>query len=420
MNWKKWIWPVVILALAIGLITVITGKNDGREKKPAGQGITEEEQPEEVLYRYGLAVDSFKTEEYTIRRDQNLSEILLARGISYARIDELARTSKPVFDVRKMKAGQPCVFFYRQDSSEALAHMVYEKDREHFVVYSFGDSIRISEGKKKSSTEERYVEGTIESNLWNALADLQVSTRLAIDLSDIYAWTVDFFGIQQGDRFKIIYTVRLIEGEAIGVDEIKAASFYHGEKMHYAFQFEQDGVRSYFDETGQSLRRAFLKAPLNFRRISSGYSNSRLHPILRVYRPHRGIDYAADQGTPVVSIGDGKVVKIAYDRASGHYLKIKHNAVYTSGYLHLMEKPRGLQVGDYVSQGQQIGRVGKTGYATGPHLDFRIWKNGELVNPLRVESPPVEPVAEANRVRFDSLRRTYENRLTEAVLTFTQ
>ncbi len=399
-----------LLVVSIGMIFLLsrTSKQESQIIEESSEEIVEEAL---VIYRYGIPVDSFDIEEYYIKKNQNLSEILLARGISYGEIDALAKKSKPIFDVRRMKAGKPCTFFFSKDSLRSLEYMVYEKDLEDFLVYGFGDSLLISEGRKEIQIEERKIEGSIESSLWNALADLNVSTKLAVELSTIYAWTIDFFGIQKGDAFSIVYTVKLIDGDAIGVKDILASSFIHGGKTHYAFQFEQDGRLTYFDENGKSLRRAFLKAPLNFKRISSGYSNSRLHPILRTYRPHKGIDYAAKQGTRVETIGDGKVVKISYDKASGNYIKIKHNSVYTSGYMHLMERPKGMKVGQYVTQGQQIGRVGKTGYATGPHLDFRVWKNGQLVNPLKIESPPVEPIAEANKARFDSVMLQYQRQL---------
>jgi len=394
---------VVILTLLVRL-----PKGEEREVEEKIEYIEEEV----ITYLYGIPIDSFNLEESKIRQNQNLSEILLPRGISYARIDELAKKSKPIFDVRRMKAGKKCTFFFTRDSVRELKFLVYEKNLEEFVVFELDDSISVRNGQKDVEIETRFVSGIIESSLWNAMADLHVSTKLAVELSDIYAWTIDFFGIQKGDRFKIIYTVKVIDDEAIGVDEVIATSFYHGGKEHQAFKFQQNDHISYFDEDGQSLRRAFLKAPLNFRRISSKFSKSRFHPILKIYRPHSGVDYAAAAGTEVQTIGDGRVVKIAYDKASGNYIKIKHNSVYTSGYMHLQRRPK-FNVGDYVKQGQAIGKVGQTGYATGPHLDFRVWKNGQTVDPLKIKSPPVEPVAEEFRARFDSVRTIYTQKLEE-------
>lgn len=399
-----------VLSVLILVLVIRSPKGDATDLEESIQ-FTEEE--EVISYLYGIPVDSFKLEESKILRNQNLSEILLPKGISYARIDELAKKSKPIFDVRRLKAGKKCTFFYNQDSIPVLKYVVYEKTLEEYIVFELGDSISVLNGRKDVEIETRFVSGSIESSLWNAMAELNVSTKLAVELSDIYAWTIDFFGIQKGDRFKIVYTVKVIDGTAIGVDEVKATTFYHGGKEHQAFLFQQNDHVSYFDENGQSLRRAFLKAPLNFRRISSKFTKSRFHPILKIYRPHSGVDYAAAAGTEVQTIGDGRVVKVSYDKASGNYIKIKHNSVYTSGYMHLQRRPK-FNVGDYVKQGQAIGKVGQTGYATGPHLDFRVWKNGQAVDPLKIKSPPVEPVTEEFRAMFDSVRTIYTQKLEES------
>jgi murein DD-endopeptidase MepM/ murein hydrolase activator NlpD len=198
----------------------------------------------------------------------------------------------------------------------------------------------------------------------------------------------------------VLYDEQYVDSIPIGIGQIYAVSFTHKGKELLAYAFEQDGQISYFDETGKSLRRQFLKAPLRFSRISSGYSNSRFHPILKIYRPHRGIDYAAPTGTPIYSIGDGTVIQKGYTKSAGYYIKIRHNSVYTSGYNHLSRYPKGIQKGQRVNQGQIIGYVGSTGYATGPHLDFRMWKNGHPINPLTIEAPPVEPVKEENLQKF--------------------
>jgi len=391
---------------------IVTGLFQARHGNVHGSGSEEtvDIAAQEPEYRFGISVDSFKIEEITVKKNENLSHILLARGISYGEIDRIARESKPVFNVRNIKAGNKCTFFWTRDSIPAVSHFVYEKNIEEYVSYTLGDSLSVDTGRKEVIYEQREIAGSIETSLWNSLAGLNVSPRLSLDMSDIYAWTIDFFGLQKGDSYRLIYEVKIIDGETVGINRIMASSFVHAGKEHFAFAFEQNGRIEYFDENGQSLRRAFLKAPLNFRRISSKYSNSRLHPILKIYRPHLGIDYAADAGTPVVSIGDGRVVKVAYDKASGNYIKIKHNSVYTSGYLHLQRRPK-FNVGDYVKQGNQIGEVGATGYATGPHLDFRIWKNGQLIDPQKIESPPVEPVAAEHKIRYDSLVTVFRRQL---------
>ena len=371
----------------------------------------------EPTYLFGLPADSFKAEQITVKKNEILSSILLSRGIDYGRIDKLAKASKSIFDVRKIKAGNSFTFFWTLDSLPVVKHMVYEKNLEEYITYCFGDSITVTEGRKEVEYEQREIAGVIESSLWNSLVDKHVSPVLALEMMDVYQWTLDFAGIQKGDIYEIIYEVKLIDDIAIGINRVIASSFTNSGKEHFAFAFEQGNRIEYFDENGESLRRAFLKAPLNYRRISSKYSNSRYHPILKIYRPHKGIDYAAAAGTEVQSIGDGKVVKISYDKASGNYIKIKHNSVYTSGYMHLQSRPK-LKVGQYVKQGDEIGRVGATGYATGPHLDFRIWKNGQLVNPANVKSPPVEPVLAENRASFDSIATIFRIQLEDLGLEF--
>ncbi len=386
--------------------TKSTGDNHDLENTSIESALPEPE------YLFGIQEDSFKIEKIKVKKNEILSSILLKRGIDYGKIDQLAKISKPIFDVRKIKAGNSFTFFWTQDSIPVVRYMVYEKNIEEYITYSFRDSISVNEGEKEITYEQREVAGAIESSLWNSLVDRGVSAVLSLEMMDVYQWTIDFPDIQRGDQYQIVYEVKMIDGEAYGINRVIAACVNNSGNEHYAFSFEQSERIEYFDENGESLRRAFLKAPLNYRRISSGYSNSRFHPILKIYRPHKGIDYAAKAGTEVQTIGDGKVVKISYDKASGNYIKIKHNGVYTSGYMHLQRRPK-LSVGQYVKQGDEIGRVGATGYATGPHLDFRIWKNGSLVNPANVKSPPVEPILAENRINFDSIASIFRSQLQE-------
>jgi len=219
-------------------------------------------------------------------------------------------------------------------------------------------------------------------------------------LSDVFAWTVDFFGLYPGDKFRVMYDELMIDSTSIGIGTIYAAWFEHRGEMNYAFRFEQDSAYSYWDEKGNSLKKSFLKAPLRFSRISSRYSGSRMHPVLKIYRPHTGVDYAAPAGTPVVAIGDGAVVEKGYNHAAGNFVKIRHNSVYTTGYNHLSRFGKGIEKGVRVKQGDLIGYVGSTGYATGPHLDLRFWMNGKAIDPLKVKSPPVEPIKPENMIRF--------------------
>jgi murein DD-endopeptidase MepM/ murein hydrolase activator NlpD len=232
---------------------------------------------------------------------------------------------------------------------------------------------------------------------------------LILKLTDIFAWTVDFFGLQKDDRFRIIYDENEVEGESIGIDTVYFARFTSGDDDKFAVMFDQgDGGNVYWDEKGESLRRAFLKAPLEFKRISSGFSYARKHPVTGQVKPHTAVDYAAPTGTPVVAIGDGTVVSAGWAGGGGNTVKIRHNSSYVTSYMHLSRYARGLKAGQHVHQGQVIGYVGATGTATGPHLDFRVYKDGTAINPLKMESPSADPIRPENLPALDSVRRVYE------------
>ncbi len=364
--------------------------------------------------RYGIPVDSFCLVEGVIESNQYLSDILNGNGVGMVTIDKLARKSKPVFDVRKIKSGQKYTVFQTTDSLQEARYFVYENSPTEYFVYELFDTLRIYRGEKEVEARQRRAQGVIETSLWNTMEGNNLDPVLALRLSDIYAWTIDFFAIQQGDRFRVIYDELYVDSCQIGIGEIYAVEFDHYGSENYAFRFFQDERYDYFDETGVSLRKAFLKAPLHFSRISSRFSNSRLHPILRIRRPHHGVDYAAPKGTPVMSIGDGTVIARAYQRnGGGNYVKIRHNSVYTTTYMHLAGFGKGITTGTRVKQGQVIGYVGATGLATGPHLDFRVAKNGSYVDPLKVEAPPVEPVKEENLPGYTILKDSLMNELRQ-------
>ena len=374
------------------------------------EGILIQESPDSliekkpVIREYGLAVDSFYIVSGTVKRDQTLSIILDELGVDGRTIHNLATASSGVFDVRKIRRGKPYKVFCSRDSTRQVQHFVYEHTPVDYVMFSVDDSIHVSRQEKEISVRSRQVSGVITSSLWNTMLDNDLDPMLAFELSEIYAWTIDFFGLQSGDRFSVDFDEQYVDTTYIGLGRIHGAYFSHANHDFYAIPFIQDGVESFFDQEGNSLRKAFLKAPLRFSRISSRYSHSRLHPILKIRRPHLGVDYAAPIGTPVLAIGDGKVIKTGYSKGNGNMVKIQHNSVYATAYLHLSRYGKGVKSGAYVKQGDVIGYVGSTGLSTGPHLDFRFYKNGYPVDPLKVEAPPVEPVKEENLLAYDSIR----------------
>ncbi|MEZ4849684.1 MAG: peptidoglycan DD-metalloendopeptidase family protein [Bacteroidia bacterium] len=243
--------------------------------------------------------------------------------------------------------------------------------------------------------------GIIKTSLYQAIMDVEESPVLVSELADVYAWAIDFFGLQSGDSFKAMYTTYEVDGQPAGFGNIITASFTHMDKEFLAYSFDQGEGVEFFDEEGNSLRKTFLKAPLNFTRISSRFSYSRLHPVLKYRRPHLGVDYAAPSGTPVQAVGDGEVITAAYSGGAGKMVKIKHNSNYTTAYLHLSGYGKGVKAGAHVRQGDIIGYVGSTGLSTGPHLDFRFYKNGVPVDPLKVDPPSANPITEAFKAEFE-------------------
>jgi murein DD-endopeptidase MepM/ murein hydrolase activator NlpD len=373
-------------------------KNESLSSAPDTSAIKQVKRPE---YIYGIPSDSFDLVPGHIKRNGFLSEILLNHGVSMQEIDQTLKNSSTVFDVRKIRSGNNYILFCSRDSISKAKYLVYEHDATTCYVFSFNDSLNITPFRKKITSEIRYASGTIETSLWDAMMAGNLHPSLAFELSNIFAWTVDFFGLQKGDNFKVIYEELLIEGKSLGTGKVFGAQFNRSGSSISAIPFIQDGKESFFDVEGNSLRKAFLKAPLQFSRISSHFSSARMHPILRIVRPHYGIDYAAPVGTPVLAIGDGRVISAINEGASGRMVKIQHNSVYATAYLHLSRFGEGISAGVFVKQSQIIGYVGSSGLSTGPHLDFRFYQNGYPVDPLKVDAPPVEPVSQENMARFE-------------------
>jgi len=346
------------------------------------------------VFMYGIPSDSFNLISGHIKPNGFLSEILLKYGVSMQEIDQTVRNSRDVFDVRKIRSGKNYVLFCDRDSTARARYLVYEHDPTTCYVFSFNDSLNITPYQKEIKSEIKYTSGTIETSLWEAMLDEGLPPSLASELSRIFAWTVDFFGLQK----------LFVDDKSLGAGKIYGAQFNWAGTSITAIPFIQDGRETFFEIDGNSLRKAFLKAPLQFSRISSRFSSSRLHPILRIRRPHHGVDYAAPVGTPVHAIGEGKIMSAKTENGSGKMVRIQHNSVYATAYLHLSRFGQGITPGAYVKQNDIIGYVGTSGLSTGPHLDFRFYQNGSPVDPLKVESPPVEPVSEENMVKFEKIK----------------
>jgi len=371
---------------------------------PACSSKKVEQKKENILF--GINADNYNIERHTVERGDSWSKILGSYGIGTQKVLRLDQLTKNTCPLRTIRAGSHYTTFTHRDStSTRLDHLVYEKSIIDYVVFSFvGDSVAVREGQREVEIRRKKSTAVISSSLWGAIMEAKLPYSLASEMEDIYQWTVDFFGIQEGDQFTVIYDEKFIDTLSVGIGRVWGAKFTHRGKDIYAIPFEQGGRLQYWEEDGGSLRKQLLKAPLKFTRISSKFSHARFHPVLKKYRPHHGVDYAAPMGTPVRAVADGTVTRKSYDKAAGNMLKIKHPGNLSSGYLHLRGFAKGIKVGARVSQGQVIGYVGSTGRSTGPHLDFRLWKGNTAINPLKVPQKPTEPISKENKERFNKVK----------------
>ena len=359
----------------------------------------------------GICLDSLRCVEGKVKNGQFFSNLMASLGLDSRQSYDLTQACGEVFDVRSLRVGNKYKAYYEGD---VLQYVVYTKDKVNEVVFKCTEPYEVTVSSKPVTVEKKYADVTISSSLWVDMRTAGVSPLLILDLSDIYAWTVDFFGLQKGDRFRVLYDEKVCDGETIGIDTVRYAVFSHNGRNLPMVMFNQgDGGNIWWDENGASMRKAFLKAPLKFSRISSGFSYARKHPVTKKVRPHTGVDYAAPTGTPVMTIGDGVVTSVKYEGAGGKTIRIKHNSVYSTAYLHLSKYAKGIKAGTRVRQGEVIGYVGSTGRSTGPHLDFRVWKNGTPINPLKMESPPAEPIRQSNKKAFDETHAKYKAQIDE-------
>jgi murein DD-endopeptidase MepM/ murein hydrolase activator NlpD len=365
--------------------------------------------PSEVFY--GIVIDSLDVIQSKIRYGQTLGNLLAPHAIEYTTINTLVNAAKNIYDVRKLIAGKDYYLLVSKDSLRKAHYFLFEPNPYEYVVYSLQDSVYANKVSRPISLVEKTFAGVIESSVYQTMLDNGGSPELVNRMVDVFAWQVDFFRIQAGDKMKVIYEEEQIDGVPVGVGRIKAAYFDHFGKEFYAIHYNQGSGVDFFDEEGNSLRKAFLKAPLNYTRISSTFSGRRFHPVLKRFKSHLGTDYAAPTGTPIRSVGDGVVVEAGFTSGNGNYVKVKHNSTYTTQYLHMSKIANTIKRGVRVSQGQTIGFVGSTGLATGPHLCFRFWKNGEQVNALKVELPPSEPIFEKHRPTFNYVSKSFKARL---------
>ncbi len=395
------LFPTLVLLAMFPLFAGCGGSHKQAEKSEEPATVKDSIPP------LGFFTEDYLEKRGTVKSGETFSGLLTRLGVGASAAYEMARMcSDSLFDVRRMRAGNRYRAYYQDSIATVPSFLVYENNLVDRTVFRFADSLDIRKVSRPVETVRKYADVTISSSLWNDMTSAGSSPLLILKLSDIYAWTVDFFGLQKDDRFRVIYGQRECGGELMSIDTVYFACFTRDSTQLYAVMFDQgDGGNIYWNEKGESMRKAFLKAPLEFRRISSKFSYARKHPVTGKVRPHTGVDYAAPAGTPVVALGDGTVLSAGWGGGGGNTIKIRHNSVYTTGYLHLSRFAKGIRAGVRVQQGQVIGYVGSTGTSTGPHLDFRVWKNGQPINPLKMESPSAEPIRPEFKPTLDSLFR---------------
>lgn len=412
---NKKLFLVILVAAAAGITVLLLGGKGAVKSKSGIIPEVEKKNNAADLYvsprKFGLPTDSFNIIENTVHRNEFLATILQPYNVENITIANLAQKSKPVFDVRRIAAGNQYTIFCTKDSVQKAVFFVYQPNAIDYIIYDLRDSITVTKGKREVTTKIETASGTITSSLYEALEDAGTDPALAMKLADIYAWTIDFYSIKQGDFFKVIYEQRYVKDEPVESGQVRSAIFSHEGDTFYAFYYEPDSLQAgdYFDHTGQSLRKAFLKAPLKFSRITSGFTMKRFHPVQKRWKAHLGTDYGAPSGTPIISTGNGVVTESTFNRNNGNYVKVRHNNTYTTQYLHMTR--RAVKRGQQVRQGQVIGYVGSTGLATGPHVCYRFWKNGKQVDPYRQKFPAATPIPDNALQAFNDFKLEQQQQL---------
>tara|TARA_E500000075_G_scaffold48388_1_gene43578 strand:- start:355 stop:1587 length:1233 start_codon:yes stop_codon:yes gene_type:complete len=357
---------------------------------------------EKIIKEFGFTLNNYEVKKDTIDRGDSFGLILEKNELYYPKIFNIVNEVKKVFDIRRVNVGRPYTILYSKDSIRKPEYFIYQPSSIDYLVVSLGDSIYAEKKQKEVKLVKYEASGVIKSSLSETMQELGLSPLITNELSEIYAWNIDFFRLEKGDNFKILYTSKFIDDSIyIGLNRVHNSYFEHRGKPFYAIEYETDSIRGiteYFDENGKNLRRAFLLSPVQFSRISSRYNLRRKIAYYGRVKPHYGTDFAAPVGTDIRATASGRVEKSGYTRANGYYIKIKHNATYSTQYLHMRKK--GLKVGTQVKQGDKIGEVGMTGYTSGPHVCYRFWKNGKQVDPLKQKLPEAKPISEELRSKY--------------------
>ena len=384
--------------LSFFLISIFLISCSKAEKKEVQKKVEEK-----IITEFGYTLNNYNVKKSKVKNGDSFGSILERNNLYYPQIYNIVQKVKKVYDIRKINIGKPYTILSSKDSLNTPQVFIYQPNKIDYVVVSLTDSLWAEKKSKAVKIKEFEAEGIITSSLSKTMEKQKLSPLLSNELSEIYAWTIDFFRLEKGDNFKIIYSAKYIDDSIyVGLNRIHSAFFEHRGKPFYAIEFETDpkrGIVEYFDENGKNLRRAFLRSPVQFSRVSSRYNLKRriAYYGYRI-RPHKGTDFAAAVGTPIRATASGTVTKSSYTRSNGNYVKIKHNGTYSTQYLH-MDK-RGVKVGQFVKQGDYIGTVGMTGNTSGPHVCYRFWKNGRQVDPLKQKLPEAKPISKELKERY--------------------
>ncbi|MCH8545663.1 MAG: peptidoglycan DD-metalloendopeptidase family protein [Cryomorphaceae bacterium] len=364
---------------------------------------THEAVPVETPKRFGFDTTQFKITDASLKSGETLGALFLSVGFSHIQVHNIVQAAEGVFDARYVKVGEAYHWVYNKSRDSLPSHLIYEKSPLVYYQFDLNDTLKVVRHEKETSIRVDTATTIVRSSLYQDLRNEGVPVQVIMHLADVYGWVIDFFRIQKGDYIKLTYELKVVDDTAVvGYGKIPSALFYHGGKELFAFYYqnEDDTYRGYFNEDGDAMRKAFLKAPLDFFRISSRYNPKRFHPVLKKMKPHLGTDYAAPTGTPIRTTADGVIEKMGYTSGNGNFVKVRHNSTYSTQYLHMSKFAQGMKNGKHVSQGDVIGYVGSTGLATGPHVCYRFWKNGVQVDPLKEELPSAEPIDENERQNF--------------------
>lgn len=410
MSVKKLAWIAVASFFVIILFRVISA--DSLESKVEISSDEIDLTVQEPTFYLTIPSDTLRFENHKIVSGESFGALLGKRGISTSQIYKIAAAVEDEFNVRRIRA-EVEVKFATGDSSIFPSYFIYPESKYEYWIVSLQDSLYAKKVEKKRTVRRREISGTIEDALYLSVARAGGTQALAMSLVEVYAWSIDFFRLQKGDQFSVVYEEEYVDDTTyVGLKGVIASNIKHVDNDFYAFPYKNElGFHDYYDEEGRSLRKTFLRAPLDFTRISSRYSGRRFHPVQKRWKAHLGTDYAAPTGTPIMTTADGVVIAAKYTSANGNYVKVRHNGTYTTQYLHMSKIGSGVKNGVRVKQGDVIGYVGSTGLATGPHVCYRFWVNGKQVDPYKQKLPDAEPLTAERMSAYKTYMKELKTRL---------